>query len=216
MRAIIERKLDKRAAANYLISALEGGRALSASLLSHFDLRNGSFTAFFPRGSDLGEPVDFRAGGKFPLAGRDRWAAGPDGSTAIPVVSAHEAVARSIKKELALGCAVTLLENPMATPSDPWLTNAKSRVLQLGRDVFHLLLPEDDVPYILASLREASGHPASIGVVASPASLPPVIEGEFLVTERWIDTIASAAQTIFAEAFDGESYVFWRRQVPET
>src|SRR5690242_7416832 len=82
------------------------------------------------------------------------------GSTAIPVTSAIAEVAQALERELALKRSTALLENPMATSSDPWLQQAQSRIGRFGEEVYHLLFHDDDRGRILASLREAKGYPA--------------------------------------------------------
>jgi hypothetical protein len=209
MTRVTEVPLDRAAAANYLRTALANGRSLSAALLATIDFEAGSFSTFLPVGTSPRDAIDFRSGGKFGLPPRDRWIHGSDGSTAIPVTSAIAEVAQALQKELALKGSAALLENPMAAPSDPWVEQAQSRIGRFGEEVYHLLVHADDWGRILASLREAKGYPAPIGAVARPMAVQAT--GIEVLSQAWLGSFAAAAQVVFAEAYDGESYVFWRR-----
>lgn len=128
---------------------------------------------------------------------------------AIPVLSAITEVAQALQEELHPAGSAALVENPLASPGDPWLQKAQSRIRCLGEDVLHLLLQGDDRERILTSLREAKGHPASVGAVARPVESQAV--GIESLSHAWLKAFASAVQVVFVEAYDGESYIFWHR-----
>ncbi len=108
---------------------------------------------------------------------------------------------------------VCIFENEAASASYPWLQTAKSRVMTYEEEVYHLVLSGNAADSeITEAIREAGSiAPPTIGALTPwlGNSVPSDPIGELAAGD--LAAMARMAQAIMVRAYDGESYLIWRR-----
>lgn len=199
-------------ALQYLRTCLADGRSLSRHLLQQLDLSRGSISTRLPKDADATHLSEFEWGGKLkPIDGGARLVTDAAGGQheMTPVPNTRPDLVTVIMEFLSRAPnAVAVFENPVSKPSDPWLPDARSRVVTFRDEVYHVAC-DADADEIQATITEADSAFSLVGVLAQ-VNLPQCQSAatqEF--REEDLIRCADAAETIIVSAYDGEAYLFW-------
>jgi hypothetical protein len=188
----------------YVYERLHAGKTLSQCLVGQWSAFHHSHT-LLPRAAIAAGLTDFDSGGKLSVRTTD----GSERFVRLP--NTDQVLCQKIRGHLeASEMNVCILEDPVADRDDPYVARL-ARVFFLGREVYHYLLssdPSEDT--IAATLKAAKSIPQFIGVLTKYPFPAPTLE-RVSVASDVMEGLARDAQTIFAGAYDGESYVIVER-----
>lgn len=140
--------------------------------------------------------------------------------------SPRSVLAELIKSYLSVGRGrVGIIPDSMARASDSliakegwrdvWRLKVPPRVWLYGEEVNWAMLPSDDVTFVEDTISLADFTPF-VGVLGS---LPVAISSDLVsgakLTYSTLELIVSHGDAVFFGAYDGESFVFWRKTKPE-
>lgn len=222
--ALIEIRLGPEAI-EFIKDRLAQGKTLSKFLLNRPDLDRGEVITLLPSGVDLKKIRNFSEGGVLPTPSSEnhyRYST-PDGTKTlmVPVPNTTPALTAGIDEFLRENAGrLCLFESAVARPSYGFLSSPNAqdlRVLTFGEDVYYMLANDDIDPEKIKKTIGYSTSYLTIGVLAELSNkdkLLPIeqkmIRGE--ITRDELKVIAERTQTIIVGAYDGESYLLWRRK----
>ena len=175
------------------------GGALGAAVLERVDLARSTPLTFAWKDVDADRLADFEGS-------VTEWLQVDDIRRNRPIaVAAFEALSRRLLPLLVPGTCLVVIDS-VAAPSDLWLRSAGGRHLFCEERVYTLLVP-DEFPDLY------NEGPQPFGVLASiPESLLGMGPNEKRdVPLDCMREVASGTRALYAEAYDGESYVFCER-----
>jgi hypothetical protein len=194
------------------------GHTLANLLLDTLDLDSGRVSVFFPAGLSVDElEHDFEGGDRLPFPPESEWIhyVQDDG---LKMVMAPIPKAESDLIEIALAHVraseghLCILENPLASRGDPWISRAKTRVLFFLDEVYHLAQGTSvGERGIREALTEAETAWETIGALTS---LPPekaISARQRKLTLEQVKLMAERTVKLFTVAYDGEGYLIWHR-----
>jgi hypothetical protein len=190
----------------YLEEQLASGRGLSTRLLAHIKARRGLVRTWLPVGIDEKAKARLHTGGVMPEGVMYEIT----GGRMAEVLSLDDVLIDRIVRFLQeRDNAVVVFEHALASASDPWITQARSRVLTSGDEVYHLLVRQDrDRHAIQAAIREARAIPEFIGVMTETAGPLASGHGEQLSAAD-LDALADRCTDIICGAYDLEGFIVW-------
>jgi len=182
-------------AMEYVQGRLANGLSLARGVLTAHDILAGSVRALIPLNAAKSTAERFKQGGLI---------RGP---------AAHDWYIGVVQEFLSNGREhLCVLENAMARSGDSGLDHFKSRVFVYGDEVYHVLdANEAAAQCIKLAILEAQSAWISLGfmIVAPPGSAQR--------TKRFsssdLDWMAQSVKRIAVDAYDGEGWLIWERQV---
>ena len=197
----------------FVESELRGGWAsLSKLLLQSLDLSTGKVVTYLPAGTSVAAAKDFKIGGKLPTPPESTWVKVP-GGIAIPTPNTLQFMADLLDSALSASDSVFILEDAIASRSDPGLERTSSRTAFLGDEVYHVVVggPPSSASTIKATVRSAESF-RLVGAVSSLSRQdPPLPPNRGELTLELLEQIALRTTTIMVGAYDFEGYVLWCR-----
>ncbi len=210
MMTLKEKKLGEPAY-EYLRNWLKKGHVIAKAIVDSVDLSGGQVTALLPEGVTLKEAYEFAKGGKMPEPPRSAWRYGPN-SVIKPVANTAKEFAKGI--DTFIGSSrwhVCIVEDLMSSRTDGWIKKTNSKVLFCGDQVFHWLSQFGGSGTAYDMAREALGHPPHVGILARTPENSVILQASREVPESELREIAKNVMCLFMSAYDGESYVIWRK-----
>ncbi len=178
----------------YVKQALTDGCQLARFLLGCVDFAAGRFHTYWER-NDAPNAVDMREGADIPQSASRSWLAQWIGSF----------LSESADN-------VCVFEDYEASPGDPWLKDAKSRLAFVAGEVYHVLTHRDtDMAMVRATIGESQTAWVSIGCTAQCATLAALAQSRSqTLSVDVLREVAEGCRGIIASAYDGEGFVVWR------
>ncbi len=194
-------KTTRIAAAEYLKSSLRQGKTLSEFLLQTIDPGTGAIYVLSPDRLEEPDIAEFDCGHFIT-------------SIPGPIADSNNELAEFLQAPLKSKEDICLLENSVASASDPWLKRAKSHIVSHETDVYHILLGgEDTKRNISYAIREAHQIPLFLGAVGRlPTDVSTSILTHKAITREILRGFAETAHCFFAGAYDGEGYIVWEKK----
>jgi hypothetical protein len=187
----------------WVIENLTYGHALARAVLEAHDLGRGQLVALLAPGTLLERAHRVREGN-----------AGVEGATTY----LGGLIIRHNRRALQ-NCV--LVEDACSRPTDPWMT--------LRPPPFPVLIQGEYVYYLADARHTDNMDPASVGKEAGRHCIFPVVgvfthlpheqhptDARVPVSEATLDTLARNAVGLYVAAYDGESYLIWRRHEPDS
>lgn len=192
--------------AGYVTQVLQGSRRrLGENILGGMDLGDGEWFAWGI--ADRPFPASFEEGGLMPEAPEETWLRS-ETAIAKPIQGARQELCDELEGFLdsdARHCC--LISNELHDIGEPITETLAERAL-LGRDVYHLLTNRTPRHLVMEVIRDADSIPISYGVLSCDTDL--AAQRNALSEERFKAIIANA-RGLYVGAFDGESYLVFRR-----
>jgi len=131
---------------------------------------------------------------------------------ADPTANSYEHLTEVIYSSMESPESICLMENMLASPNDPWLKRAKSRLATYGPEVYHVLTSSDRrKEKIEDTLRESESLPVFVGAVGRQPPDRIADDSEHVtISLGQLKSFAKSASCIFIGAYDGEGYVVWK------
>lgn len=131
---------------------------------------------------------------------------------AYPMANSYEHLIEVIYSSMESPESICLMENMLASPNDPWLNRAKSRLATYGSEVYHILTSSDrSKEKIEDTLREAESLPVFVGAVGPQPRDRIAYDSEHVtISLGQLKSFAKSAYCIFVGAYDGEGYLVWK------
>ena len=182
----------------WLVYSLHGGHTLSQEVLRQgrfFGHNSGSTFTICPKGARAGHLLDFTV------------ASMGFSEPAVPLVHDHIAQRCGLDRHLLVS------DDPVARPSDPWLTNkpdVQDQTFSSGNELYHWRRPtRSTTPAagLVDLLRWTGDYPMNAFVIAEDQgrSIGPRSE----VTAGDLVALSEAVQAIITRAYDGNGFVVW-------
>ncbi|HKO55568.1 MAG TPA: hypothetical protein VJ276_06780 [Thermoanaerobaculia bacterium] len=176
---------DAAAAAAFAREMLAGGGSLSRLLLP-LATEGAEWRTLLRDGAGV---ADFESGGHYP---------GRRIGYVEEVVSDNARLAALVARYLTTNDdAFALFEDPLARPSDPFVSRLRSTVVPYEDSVLLAVRPPADVDAVLLAIREAKRVPSFTGVLGVGDPFRP----------GGMERIAEMAKILVLGAYDGESYI---------
>jgi hypothetical protein len=203
----IEQQGSHVAAIRYMKSRLVLGRTLAKFLLETIDRSEGTVFTLSPRQLNPTELMEFEIGHV------DTEGLASAGAIS-PILGSEKELAELISHLLREPQKFCFLENWLATPDDPWVRRAKSHIVTLGTEVYHVMSSAET--RISEAIREASQIPVFVGAIGNfSINMGSSIMAGQTVTADSLKSFAETVECIFVGAYDGEGYVLWFDKRPE-
>jgi hypothetical protein len=214
MMTYVKEEIIRSAAVEYVRRQLAQGKSLARHLTENIDFGQGDILILTPAPLNQTEMTQFDWGHTPTAQSMPVQITIADASYMVAhKADVYDQLAEGIFKQLGDTGNVCLLENSLAQAQDPWLQRAKSLVITIGTDVYHMLSSADkDQIKIGDAIREAEHLPTFIGALGRVASdtLAQIASSKVLTTEQ-INDFAKTVHCIFIGAYDGEGYVVWNK-----
>jgi hypothetical protein len=209
---LLEEK-QRAAAVNYMMQQLGSGKTLAKLLLETVDFERGTVAILTVVQLSETEMREFNWG-HVPLAPASAQYIEILGQPflAYPKANSYEHLTEVIYSSLEDPECLCILQNMLASPGDPWLKRAKSRVATHGLEVYHILTSSDRrKEKIEDTLREAESLPVFVGAVGRRPPDRIADDSEHLtISLGQLKGFAKSAYCIFVGAYDGEGYLVWK------
>lgn len=195
-----------RPGVEFVQQCLSDGRGLSRCLLELQNLESGDVVTRLPRDANLAALGNFMEGGI--VSSSESVIRVPTGYL-VPKPNTDTDLAMWIQCYLNFHSdALCVMENPLSRPEDPWLSNARSKLLFVESDVYHLLGVDDlGIESVQEALREAFAvYPPLVGILSHGSSPS---EQQRLGQHAELRELARRAEAIFVPVYDGETYLIW-------
>jgi hypothetical protein len=186
-------------AISYMRSELEKDKSLSNLLLKSVNVEAGDFVALSAQKLESSEIDNLSLTNAIPRLFE---------SETLSVnkhPNIHKELASIIHEYLSNGAHACLLQNSLALKDDPWLGNAKSRIIFYRQEVYHLILPSSSPTEILDAIRESSNGVQFVGAIFWGG----VGISNDLISSTDLEEIVRTTRSIIVSAFDGEGYLIW-------
>ena len=208
---LLEEK-QRAAAVDYMMQQLGSGKTLAKLLLETVDFERGTVAILNVVQLSETQMREFNWG-RGPLAQSAQyieiqW----QPFLAYPTANSYEHVTEVIYSSLEDPQCVCILQNMLASPGDPWLKRAKSRVATHGPEVYHILISSDRrKEKIEDTLREAESLPVFVGAVGRQPPDRIADDSEHVTLSLGqLKSFAKSAHCLFVGAYDGEGYLVWK------
>jgi hypothetical protein len=199
------------AAREYMRQQLRDGHLIAQAVLRSVDLNRGSIITILPKGTSLEDANKFATGGKLPEPPPAQWSCGP-GVVMKPVPDTSEFLSAKIETFVNSSFLnVCIVEDLLSAPTDGWIKRKRSKVIFSDGQVFHWLTQRGGSGNARDMAQAALWHPPHTGILGRAAPFSAFLRGDQLVPAAELTDIANNASCIFVGAYDGESYVIWRR-----
>jgi len=205
---------EQRAAAiSYLEQKLGSGKTLARLLLESVDFSTGAVAVLnaVPLSESLIMEFNW---GHVPPAPESAQYIKIQGRPllAYPTANSYEHLTEVIYSSMESPESICLMENMLASPNDPWLKRAKSRLATYGPEVYHILTSSDRrKEKIEDTLRESESLPVFVGAVGRQPPDRIADDSEHVtISLGQLRSFAKSASCIFTGAYDGEGYVVWK------
>lgn len=189
---------------DYLLEIVAGGRSLAQAMKSMIP----QFTIFYTLLPDDGQILDFWKGGHKRSIGV--------GNVRIEEVEDDNVQMAEFLASLAEdGPAAILIEDNVGRRGDRSLDVVRNRLMFNGEDVYHVLARPDGIEKSdVAELMKAGFSAApTIGILAKPDGFViDAINATSEMTAPLLEQVKSASELLFAEAYDGESFLIASRK----
>jgi hypothetical protein len=205
-------------AADFIDSCLAEGKTLASLARESVDLSTGTLTSVVPkeyvgnqvgefdRGHLLGEEIDVKTSRQISLV-----SSAPMSIRTRP--GSDRELAQILSKRLEGDDSCCMLENYLASPGDPWLRRAKSRIVIYASEVYHLLTHADlDKDSVRQAIRESESIPIFIGGVGTVAERLSCLTSGASISGDDLRTFANSLSFLFVLAYDGEGYLCWQKE----
>lgn len=207
----VERTLGSESL-TYIRESLGYGRALATRMLGELDLDAGTVMTCVSEGVPEEWITRFKMGG---VVKHERKPPVPIAGPRMELIPNADRWLASVIQQFVRGDErrVCILEHTLASASDPWVRRARGRVMLCGVDVYQVVSSvNSETSEIEAAVRKASWMaPPMVGALTEWAGdfVPPDTQRE--ISSEQIAAMASMAQAVIVSAYDGESYLIWRR-----
>ena len=199
---------------DYVRSSLANGNTLSRLLLETLELEKGQVATFLPAEIPESAIYEFSAGGKLPISTQSVSIPASDGS-ALRIVSTPTATPELAKHIFQYlqddDRRVCVFESELAKASDPGLQAIKEQVLSFGQEVYHSsshpVVSPDEIESMIANVQSF----ALVGVLAGAREHAWNNKATSELQQSELQFLASITQEIIVSAYDGESYLIWRK-----
>lgn len=199
-------------AVSYVKDRLEHGKTLSSLLLETIDLQRGRFSAQVPDGYSYQQTLELEKGHLIPAGRPRRITVGSLSGIAFPAPNADNDLVISVCEVLTATDSCCMMENYLATPGDPWLQRAKSRIATYDLDVYHELTHDDgNETAVGQAIREARHLPTFVGAIGKMSGVERThLPRQRAVTLEELRVFAHSVRFLFVLAYDGEGYLCWQ------
>lgn len=202
----VERILDNRAI-TYIRSQLSVGGSLGRTILAEVPIEEGTVSTFVEANSQA-DLYDWNTGGK---VAQPKHGAKVAGGIAISKHDADPDVVRALlARSAADGVALIFSENVNAKRTDPWLARSQLRHAYAGTDVFNVVRLLDGEAKILESIRQTKTSWYELTVWTAALRESWLASGAQIGPDS-LEEIAAETRYLMIGAYDGESYLIWRR-----
>jgi len=203
---------QRRAATDYTRQQLGSGNTLAKFLLELFDFNAGIVGVLNAVPLSAIQITEFNWGHVPPAEGSAQHITiEGQPSLAYPKANSNGLLSEVIYSSLQEPQCVCILENMLASPDDPWLKRAKSRVATHVAEVYHILATsERHKEKIEDAVREAESLPVFVGAIGRQPQDPILgAPADATISTGQLRTFAKTADCIFVGAYDGEGYLVW-------
>lgn len=213
MTSYILEEEQRAAAISYLEQKLGSGKTLARLLLESVDFSTGAVAVLnaVPLSESLIMEFNW---GHVPPAPESAQYIKIQGRPllAYPTANSYEHLTEVIYSSMESPESICLMENMLASPNDPWLKRAKSRLATYGPEVYHILTSSDRrKEKIEDTLRESESLPVFVGAVGRQPPDRIADDSEHVtISLGQLRSFAKSASCIFTGAYDGEGYVVWK------
>jgi hypothetical protein len=205
--------LNRPEAFDFVAECLSRGNTLSRLIRKTIDLRLGHITTFLPPGTSEAAAYEFDFGGKLPPPNATEWLKSED-SVAVPIPTALPLLVSKIRAFVGKATGnVCLLENSLASKSDPYTQSMRSRIVSYGEEIYHVLTRHNSSEEAIdAAIDEAFAIPTFVGVFTSlPGDEAQRLRDAVEIGSESLGVCAENVQSIIVGAYDGESFLIWSR-----
>ncbi|SRR5229473_2823591 len=203
---------QRRAAVDYTRQQLGSGNSLAKFLLEGFDFKTATVVVLNAVPLSAIQITEFNWGHVPPAEeSAQHIMIERQPFLAYPKANSYEHLTEVIYSSLQEPQRVCVLENMLASPGDPWLKRAKSRVATHGTEVYHIVDATERLrEKIEDAVREAASLPVFVGAVGRQPPDPILGDaGDATISTRQLRTFANTVHCIFVGAYDGEGYLVW-------
>jgi hypothetical protein len=205
-------EVQRAAAISYLRQKLGDGKTLARLLLESVDFATGAVAVLNAIAMSGSLITEFNCG-HVPLSPESAQYIKILGQPylAYPTSNSYEHLTEVIYWSMESPESICLMENMRASPNDPWLKRAKSRLAIYGPEVYHILTKSDRFKEkIEDTLREAESLPVFVGAVGrQPADRIVDDSAHVTISLEQLSAFAKSIRCLFVGAYDGEGYVLW-------
>ena len=199
----------------FLKGRLGAGKTLSATALQVVDFSSGRFGCIVPGQYSDSAVLEPDRGHLPGIGARKSLRVGNIEGAAVQTVTSKAELSDVISGALQPDASYCLVEDGLARPADPWLADSGLRIGSYASDVY-FLIGKDERGALNDFVQRIHSH-FSIGVAG------PAIRADYLArkdrikfTLDEIRELAQAATLVFTPAFDGEGYVYWKKNAKLT
>lgn len=204
-------------ARSYIEKCLGYGCSLSKYILDYIDLKTGQIIVELPEQSSF-ERIEDYDHGILPEPPKAEWyrVEEKDGTKSVwvPIHPFKKYIIGTIRSFLISDQNnICIIEDPMAKPTDEWLHETLSNIIQYQNEIYHLIRAGEH------SNSEIEGILNQVNVVWPPLtgfliSLP-IGQGVNITKQELkpilIKTMAENLEKLFVKAYDGETYLIWHK-----
>lgn len=213
MTSYILEEVQRAAAISYLRQKLGDGKTMAGLLLESVDLATGAVAVLNAAALSESQITEFNWG-HVPPAPKSAQYIKIQGRSflAYATANSYEDLTEVIYSCMESPQSICLMENMLASPNDPWLKRAKSRLATYGAEVYHILTSSDRrKEKIEDTLREAESLPVFVGAVGRQRPDQIADDSEHVtISLGQLKSFAKSAYCIFVGAYDGEGYLVWK------
>jgi hypothetical protein len=203
---------QRRAAIDYTRQQLGSGNSLAKFLLEGFDFKAGTVVVLSAVPLSTIQITEFNWGHVPPAEeSAQHITIERQPLLAYPKANSYALLTEVTYSSLQDPQRICILENMLASPGDPWLKRAKSRVATHGTEVYHIVTATERLrEKIEDAVREAASLPVFVGAIGWQPPDPILGDpADAAISTGQLRTFAKTADCIFVGAHDGEGYVVW-------
>jgi hypothetical protein len=202
-------------AQHFIQERLADGNTFAQEIAKRIQLVQGRITTLLPSGVVPRSIEDFRTGGKLPIPSTREWkGTQPRDETLlmIPVPNTNSWLANKVRIYLSHAKdRACIIEDALKHPTDAVLHSLSTRYAIYKNEVYHVLLHDDARDErIMETLRAAQSIPTFIGSLSIWQDGSKQLKGRALSLEQ-LQLLAANTEELFVGAYDGEGYLYWRR-----
>lgn len=181
----------------YFIDHIKDGNTLSKTVVQNVDFRNGVFFTFLPENANIDRLYEFQYGGIIPQN-----ISQPSTQGVTPRNAFTQFIAKYLKKT---GNPSVIFEDLLAEPQYKYLKDEPIPLAFKEKEVYYVLKPgaSEELMYRGTGTAENFWHYLCVFTLHW--------EYSELLSEENFNTIYKNLQYIVTSAYDGESYIFWKK-----